>query len=139
MAAVELKRAADWQPRLIALVNDWRGRPYAYGVTDCWQFMLAAVRCQTGVDLMPGVVWPTGLVGVVRIMIARGWETLEDAMDDLLPSQPVEESRPGDIVSFVQGGEVHMAVRMGDTALTPGLHGLAVFASTTWKRAWRVG
>lgn len=139
MAAMELKREADWRPRLIAMVNDWRGRPYAYGVTDCWQFMLAAVRCQTGIDLMPGVVWPTGLVGVVRIMIAHGWETLEEAMDDLLPSQPVEAARPGDIVSFVQGGEVHMAVRLGDTALTPGLQGLAAFGPATWKRAWRVG
>ena len=101
--------------------------------------MLAAVRCQTGVELMPGVVWPTGLVGVVRIMIDRGWQNLEEAMDDLLPSQPVEAARPGDIVSFVQGGEVHMAVRLGDTALTPGLQGLAAFGPATWKRAWRVG
>lgn len=139
MAPVELTRAADSSSRLIALVNDWRSRPYVYGVTDCWQFALAAVRCQTGVDLMPGVVWPRSLFGAVRIMIENGWENINDAMNALLPSQSVEDARPGDVVSFERGGEHHMAVRVGDTALTPDLRGLMAIDRALWRRAWRVG
>lgn len=135
----DLVRRADWEPRLVALANEWRAKPYAYGVTDCWQFLLAAVHAQTGAVLMPGIVWPTKLIPVVRIMLANGWESVEDATDDLLPPMPLAESRLGDVVSFEQGGEYHMAVRFAELALTPGLSGLATVDPSTWRRAWKVG
>ncbi len=135
----DLRRLEYWGPRLVALTNDWRRRPYAYGVTDCWQFMLAAVETQTGEALMPGVIWPTKLVPVIRIMIENGWESIEDAADDMLPSMSLKNSRPGDVVSFEEGGEMHVAVRVGDTALTPGPKGLVDFGRSAWRRAWKVG
>lgn len=134
----DLQRLDGWQQRLIALANEWRNKPYAYGLTDCGRFMLSAVKEVTGVDLMPGVEWPRGWLGVAKWMIANGWDSVEAVMDDLLPSMPVKQSRGGDIVSFERGGEFHLAVRFGDTALTPGADGLIVIGAP-WHRAWRVG
>lgn len=135
----DLQRLADWQPRLVVLANEWRCRPYAYGVTDCGRFMLDAVAAVTGVDLLPGVAWPRGWLGVAKFMIANGWDSVEATMTDLLPPMDVRSARPGDVVSFERGGELHLAVRVGDTALSPGLDGLVAFGPATWLRAWEVG
>ena len=134
----DLQRLDGWQPRLIGLANEWRNKPYAYGLTDCGRFMLSAVEITTGVNLLPGVEWPRGWLGVAKWMIANGWDSVEAVMDDLLPPMPVELSRGGDIVSFEKVGEFHLAVRFGDTALTPGADGLLVMGKP-WRRAWRVG
>lgn len=134
----DLQRLDGWQFRLIGLANHWRNKPYAYGLTDCGRFMLSAVVETTGVDLLPGVEWPRGWLGVAKWMIANGWDSVEAVMDDLLPPIPVEETRGGDVVSFEMGGEFHLAVRFGDTALTPGTDGL-ISVGSGWHRAWRVG
>jgi len=135
----DLRRVDGWQSRLIALANGWRRRPFAYGVVDCGQFMLADVEAVTGALLMPGVVWPTGWLGVAKFMIANDWASVESVMDDLLPPMEVSASRPGDVVSFERGGELHLAVRVGDGALSPGIDGLVHFPRQTWRRAWMVG
>lgn len=134
----DLQRLDGWQLRLVRLANAWRNKPYAYGLTDCGRFMLSAVTEVTGADLMPGVEWPRGWLGVAKWMIANGWDSVEAVMDDLLPPMQVVETRSGDIVSFEKGGEFHLAVRIGDTALTPGTDGLIVIGPP-WRRAWRVG
>lgn len=134
----DLQRLDGWQMRLVGLANAWRTKPYSYGLTDCGRFMLSAVSEITGVDLMPGVEWPRGWLGVAKWMIANGWDSVEVVMDDLLPPMPVQQTQGGDIVSFEMGGEFHLAVRFGDTALTPGTDGLIVIGPP-WHRAWRVG
>ena len=135
----DLVRLDGWEPRLVVLANDWRTRPYAYGITDCGRFMIEAVAAVTGVVLLEGVTWPRGWLGVAKFMIANGWNSVEDTMDDLLPPMPVADSRRGDVVSFELAGEMHLAVRVGATALTPGTTGLEAFAAGTWRHAWRVG
>ena len=135
----DLQRLDGWEGRLGVLANAWRNRPFEYGVTDCGRFMLAAVVEITGTDLLPGVTWPRGWLGVAKWMIANDWEDVEAVMDDLLPYVPVAESRRGDVVSFERGGELHLAVRVGDAALTPGIDGLVVSPSSAWRRAWQVG
>jgi hypothetical protein len=135
----DLVRVEGWEGRLAALANDWRHRPYAYGLTDCGRFMIEAVTAVTGEVLLEGVTWPRGWLGVAKFMIANGWDSVEDTMDDLLPPMEVAGLRRGDVVSFELGGEMHLAVRIGDTALTPGVAGLEAFGASTWRRAWRVG
>lgn len=135
----DLARLPDWESRLAKLANEWRHRPYAYGVTDCGRFMLDAVECVTGTTLLAGVTWPRGWLGVAKFMIANGWESVEDTMDDLLPAMPTGESRRGDVVSFSANEERHLAVRVGDAALSPSVNGLVVIGAGIWCRAWRVG
>lgn len=138
-ARTDLVRLDGWERRLAGLANDWRRRPYEYGITDCGRFMIEAVTAVTGAVLLEGVSWPRGWLGIAKWMIANGWDSVEATMDDLLPAMDPADTRAGDIVSFVRGHEPHLAVRVGDTALSPGADGLLVFPRPTWRRAWQVG
>lgn len=135
----DLVRLNDWEQRLAALANGWKHRPYAYGVSDCGQFTLAAITVVTGAQLLADIDWPRGWLGVAKVMIANGWDSVEATMDDLLPPMPAARSRAGDIVSFEENGERHLAVRVGAVALSPAIGGLAVVAPARWLRAWQVG
>lgn len=134
-----MERRADWEPRLITLANDWATTPYVYGVSDCACFAQAAVEAVTGIVLLEGIEKPRGMMGAARFMIARGWETVEDLATELLgaPLDPLQ-SRRGDIVSFVEQ-EPHLAVRVGDTALSPSAGGLVVVGPARWHLAWKIG
>lgn len=135
----DLMRLEGWEQRLATLANEWKHRPYVYGVSDCGRFAQCAITQVTGVVLLEGVDWPRGWLGVAKFMIAHGWDSVEDTMNDLLPHQPIAEARRGDIVSFADNEEFHLAVRYGDTALTPGVGGLVVIGAPRWLRAWKVG
>ena len=133
-------RREDWERRLADLVNRTRATPYRYGTFDCAVFARMGVEAVTGVELMPGVEVPKGWLGVAKFMIARGWDDVEAMATELLgrPCEP-HLSRRGDIVSFLEGGEKHLAVRAGSEALTPSPVGLRVVAPSHWRNAWRVG
>lgn len=135
-----MERLPDWEPRLVALANGWRTRPYVYGVSDCACFAQAAVEAVTGVLLLEGIEKPRGMMGAARFMISRGWESVEDMAEELLGT-PVDPAatRRGDIVSFVGDGESHLAVRIGDVALSPSASGLAVIVPRCWHLGWKVG
>lgn len=134
-----MERLPDWEPRLIALANDWATRPYVYGVSDCACFAQAAIEAVTGVVLLEGTEKPRGMMGAARFMIARGWESVEDMATALLgaPLDP-RQSRRGDIVSFVEQ-EPHLAVRVGDVALSPTAGGLVAVEPRHWHLMWKVG
>lgn len=136
-----LSRRDDGNQRLIALVNERRLMPYAYGRNDCWCFARAAVEAATGETLLPDLEPPKSWLAAARVMIANGWESVEDLMTETLgpPMADPKESRPGDIVSFEMLGDLHLAVRVGETALTPGRDGLNSIGRDAWRNAWRVG
>jgi len=136
----DLKRLDGWEKRLVTLAGEWRTRPYSYGESDCGCFARVAIEALTGVTMLPGVEFPKGWLALAKFMIARGWSSVEDSMVELL-GPPVEAtaSRRGDIVSYEEGGELHLAVRIGDVALTPSLSGLRVIEENQWLRAWKVG
>jgi len=135
-----MQRLDDWEKRLIALANEWRTRPYVYGISDCGCFAQAAIEAVTGVALLSDVERPRGWLSAAKFMIAHGWDSVEDMATELLGA-PVEPSLsgPGDIVSFSEGGESHLAVRVGSVALSPSGKGLIVVAAGSWRRAWKVG
>lgn len=136
---MNLVRLENWESRLAEYANSWRDTEYAYGVADCTRFAHGAVSTITGVHLLPETEWPTGWLGAARMMIAKGWESVEAPIGELLPEMPVSEARRGDIVSYRAGGELHLAVRVGDAALAPATRGLTIVARDRWHRAWRVG
>jgi hypothetical protein len=136
----QLVRLPDWQPRLVALVNERRLVPYAYGENDCWHFARAGIEAMTGTLLFPEMTPYRGWVGAAKMLIANGWETVEDGVTALLgPPIDPNESRPGDVVSYEAVGDRHLAMRVGDAALTPSLEGLTVIERARWCRAWSVG
>lgn len=136
-----MTRRPDWQVRLTTVVNARIGLPYEYGMTDCWCFAREAVEAVTGVVLMPDVDPPKGWLAAARVLIARGWSSIEDMMTELL-GEPLDDpldARAGDIISYEGGGEYHLAVCMGDEALAPQTIGLRVIGRASWRRAWKVG
>jgi hypothetical protein len=135
-----LVRRPDWQPRLIELANQRRRMPYSYGKNDCWLFARAAVETMTGALLFPDMPSYGGWIAAARVMISRGWETIEDMATEMLgpPTDP-ETSRPGDIVSYEAAGDLHLAVRIGDMAIAPMMHGTQPIAPHDWRRCWKVG
>lgn len=136
----QLVRLPDWQPRLVELVNERRLTPYRYGENDCWHFVRAAVETMTGTLLFPEMTPYRGWVGAARMLIENGWDTVEEGVTDLLgPPIDPHGSLPGDIVSYEAVGDRHLALRIGDAALTPSLEGLVVIERTRWCRAWKVG
>lgn len=137
----KLERLPDWEQRLIDTANERRTLPYAYGVNDCGCFAQAAIKAVTGVTLLEGIELPRGWLAAAKFMMARGWSNIEDTMTDLLgqPMDDPQQSRRGDIVSYEEGGEFHVAVRVGDCALTPAIGGLAVIPASRWRRWWKVG
>lgn len=141
---MELKRLDDWRPRLIALGNAWRNRPYRYGESDCGCFMLAAVESVTGTDLLPGVKRPCSWIAAAKFFIERGWHNgVEDMMLELVGPPELngpEGARQGDVVSYEEGGDLHLAVLVGTSvALTPGLDGLRIVSPSLWRKSWRIG
>lgn len=139
MSVRQLVRLGDWETRLGRYANSWRSVDYAYGLADCTRFAHGAVEAITGADILPGMVWPTGWISAAKLMIARGWDSVEAPISELLPEMWAADCRRGDIVSYWLGGEVHLAVRVGDTALAPAAKGLMVVERSQWARAWKVG
>lgn len=45
-----LIRAADWEPRLHAVLDAYAAKPFEWGVSDCCLFIADAVQAMTGVD-----------------------------------------------------------------------------------------
>lgn len=135
-----LTRLSDWQQRLVKTVNERRLMPYVYGRTDCACFVQAAVLAVTGTMLLAGVEKPKGWIGAAKFMLANGWEDVEQMATAVLgPPVSADLSRPGDVVSFELAEELHLAVRVGDAALTPAGEGLQVVDRLAWRNAWLVG
>lgn len=136
---MQLVRLDGWEARLIQYANSWRNVEYVYGRTDCTRFAHGSIEAITGVDILPGMQWPTGWISAARFMIAKGWQSVEDPIAELLPEMEVAATRRGDIVSYWAGGELHLAVRASDAALAPASRGLFVVDRKQWHRAWMVG
>lgn len=134
-----LQRQPGWQQRLAAVANERRTLPYAYGTTDCSCFARAAIEAVTGRVLVADAK-PKSKIAAARVMKRRGWHTVEEMMTDLLGAacEPIL-TQSGDIVSYRMGGEMHLAVRFGDTALSPLSNGLGVIAPQRWHSGWKVG
>lgn len=99
-----------------------------------------AVAAVTGIELLAGIDPPKGWLGAARFMISRGWADVEEMAEDLLgQSVAADLSRRGDIVSYADGGELHLAVRVGDQAVAASPTGLVVVPRVHWRRAWLVG
>jgi hypothetical protein len=110
------------------------------GTNDCACLARAAVEAVTGVDVAPGIEMPKGWIAAAKLMISRGWNSVEDMATELLgPSSDPAESMPGDIVSYEVGGDAHLAVRIGGIAVAPTLHGTQPVPPQAWRKCWKVG
>src|SRR5262245_55752535 len=109
---MQLVRRPDWEQRLVELVRTRRTTPYRYGVNDCATFAQDAVEAVTGMVLLPGAERPKGWLGAAKFLIAHDWVDVEEMATALLGSPKAPHvSRRGDIVSYGDDDEFHLAVR----------------------------
>ena len=137
---VFLTRLPGWEKRLADVANERRTMAYVYGSTDCWCFTRAAVEAVTGHVLLADMKPPASMIAAARVMKRRGWCSVEAMISELIGcSVDPGTTTSGDIVSYRMRGEMHLAVRFGDTALSPLSNGLGVIAPQRWCRGWKVG
>jgi hypothetical protein len=109
-----LARALD------ALANERRAQPYLYGKNDCWCFAQAAIVAAASPACRAGEFDnPKGWLAAAKIMIGQGWDSVEDVMTAAVgtPSRIPAGRDPATSSRTRSGGELHLAVRVGDVAL----------------------
>jgi hypothetical protein len=135
------QRLPNWEDRLRDLVNRTCNEPYRYGLFDCWTFASMGVLAVTGVTLLPGVVLPRGWLGAAKFLLKHNLDNVEElaiAALGILPDDP-ERARAGDLVLHIVGEEQHLALRVGNAAVTPASDGLVVVERSRWTASWAIG
>lgn len=134
------ERHPEWLQRLAGVVNRRNSEPYIYGVFDCAVFAREAILAVTGVTVLPGFDPPQGWIACAKFMIKHDLADMEEvAIAALGVAGAAEDSQPGDIISWKGAGEWHLAVRVGDTALSPTGMGLQPIERPTWNLCWAIG
>lgn len=136
----ETTRAAGWEARLAALVEDARARPFAWGAHDCVTFAADAVAALRGTDPLGNLrgAWCDAR-GAARLLGEQG-PTIEEAVARTLgPAIAPARARRGDIVTIVAGRRSALGVCLGGRAAAPGPRGLAFVGPARWRAAYPVG
>jgi hypothetical protein len=130
-------RVANWPLVLNQKVNEWRLRPFAWGTSDCCQWVAEVVTAITGEDYRD---------------LFPAYETQEDAEQILAQSggiagilasalgepKPVAWAKRGDIVMADFGLGATAAVCLGLYCWAPGEKGLVCQPTRTATAAWEV-
>lgn len=100
------------------------------------------MREVTGVSLIPGVQRPKpGWLAAAKFLIRYDLKDVEEFAIAALGQIPGDgqDSMSGDLVSWRACGEPHLAVRIGNEAVTPGAKGLLMVPASDWICAWWIG
>lgn len=129
-------RHRQWEPRLAAVVEAWRGRDYApaWG-SDCVAFVLDGIKAVHGKALtFPGAKPYRSAAGQGRWLKQQGYADLLAAADDRLGARiaPLAAHR-GDVVS--DGSILGLMTAAGPVAF--GEDGMAIMGGVV--AAWPVG
>jgi len=124
--------------QLAALVNQWRVRPFQWGVTDCCQFARAAAL------MLHGVATPSPLYGTEReafraVAALGGYPGILKAAGFV--RRPVQAARRGDFVVVLHAAglfEAGLAVVTGAQAHTTTRVGLLAVPRSVWQECWGV-
>ena len=128
------QRHPEWEPRLAAVVDAWRGREHQpVQGKDCAAFVLACIEAVSGERLAFELRPYKTVAGQERAMRAMGWAGLPDAADTCLGARiaPLAAHR-GDVVS--DGAVLGIKTAAGCVAFGEG--GMTAIAPVM---AWPVG
>lgn len=126
--------------RLAALVQQWRGRAFAWGVVDCCQFARAALVQIHGVpaDRLPDPVYTNPTDALAHWQRLGGFDSLATTAG--LCAVNVARAARGDLVlvpALPKQFKGHaLAVVVGQTALLPGAEGLRAVHRRFWGAAY---
>lgn len=134
-----MERLDDWPDRLAAHVEEWRHKPFQWGLHDCAMFCVygeKAICGETRFDDYLGRY--STAIGSMRLLREMGAGTLaENACDRMAEIQPSEAGR-GDwaLIDTPDGDALSLIV--GDKVAAMGKDGLVFLPREAVKRAWKV-
>lgn len=124
---------------LVAFIESRTRTPFAWGRSknDCISYGLAAVKAQTGVDLLArsGLRWSSAL-GAARVLKRLGG--LEAAIDARLPAVPVAMARRGDVGLLAGQHGPLLVVIEGETVIGPDIAGARRAPRQALIKAWSI-
>jgi hypothetical protein len=117
-----------------------RAIPFAWGSSDCGLFVADVAKLLTGRDPAEGFRGTyDSKVGIKRIMVENGWQTLGDGAAAMYPEIPVALAKNGDWVFVVNhDGTETLGVVCGAQILARAEEGLGIHPLTMASRAFRV-
>ncbi len=138
-----MTRREDWEVRLFERIEEWRGREFSYGKTDCCAFGGSVVEAITGTD--PWAEWSGTYNDAESAMAAlrsKGYKTLYAALVATLgKALPVAVARRGDPVyaSHDTADFPQVGICLGQLSISWGSEsGLIQVPTLNLKRAWHV-
>lgn len=146
-----MARLPDWEPRLCALLDEVRDRPFAWATWDCAEFALAVVRALTGKDA--GAAWAhrgrySTALGAQRILARDGHADVTELFDRLIgPRVAPLRARRGDLVTngesmgvmWSAGGPQPLFLGVPGTMIDDYESGLVSVPVTALTGGWRIG
>lgn len=138
-----MKRFQDWPKRLLALVEERKHVPFAWGSQDCCLFACDCVVAMTGEDPAETLRGYTDNVGADEAISQFGnLEALVEAkcaeFEFKQLSTPLKGQR-GDLVLFDNNSNPAIGVCIGGAVAFAGRDGLEFHPLRDCRRAWRVG
>lgn len=114
----DLTRLPDWRARFAAEMDRQRREPFQWGSQDCaLGLACGAVEAITGVDLAKG--WRSKYrtpKGAGKALKERGFETIGDAVADVLPEVHPAFARIGDLGLVKSDGDLGEALCVVDVS-----------------------
>jgi len=143
----ELKRCPEWPKVLAAFVDEYRGKPFAWGSHDCCMTAAEWVRTCTGHDAANSYRGKyRSELGAMKLLKRDGG--VRGIASACLPSVPVNFAHRGDLVAYQdvsrQGpawARTSLGILTGAVGLFPNINGgfTEVPRDKLMKTAWRVG
>lgn len=134
----EAVRPDGWDVRLIAEIEAWKARPFAWGGADCIGFALAcmaAVRQAPVIEPLPPY---DSKEGAMEVLAGLGAATLTEAMAAHLAECPVSLAQRGDAGIVEHEGRETAVIFMGAYAFAMSETGVVRVPREAVKRAFRV-
>lgn len=136
-------RLPGWEQRLASVLEAYRTRPYRLGVSDCIRLACESVEALTGESywhLLQGRYHDRdSAIRLVHVW-GRNWTYAFSALWGVEASAPLA-ARRGDILTFEDEHDKHLAVCNGTTAAVygPGGIGFVPITDPRMREAWRIG
>lgn len=130
-------RVSDWPTVLVQKVEEWRYRPFEWGVSDCCQFAADVVLALTGTDHR--AAFPQyGSREEAEAIIAQHGGMVGLLSSVLGEAKPVARAMRGDVIAADFGDGIAAGICLGVHSCAPGARGLIFRPTLSAVAAWGV-
>lgn len=131
-----MRRHPEWEPRLAAVIEAWRGRDYALGTADCGLFAAECVEAVAGERLWPDMGAYRTEAGLAKALKRAGFADLDAAASSRLGAMlPPLMAHRGDVVTDGQA----LGVLGFDGPMVFSHDGLVLVERASLTGCWAVG